>query len=259
MYTDGASFSEYNWILVVISFIVAASASYCALELVAHLNVATTARRVWLIGGAAIFGLGVWAMHFIGMLAFQLPVPIAYHLPTVALSMVPAIGAAALALHIATASQLTTGRLIGGAVLMGAGIGGMHYGGMFAMRMHASTSYDLRFVLFSVVFAVAAALFALHAAFSLRDEQTEGYERVIGGVILGAAIAGLHYSAMIWASHFTPHTDGAPLTDTALVATIPPSGAVLLAIVALGTIGIVLGRVRKAVGAAGLVQVAGGD
>ena len=242
-------FGEYNLTLVILAFIVASGASYCALELVAHVSGSgSAARRAWLLAGACIFGVGVWAMHFIGMLAFSLPMPIGYHLPTVIASMLPAIGAAALALNLTTGQRLTPPRLVLGAILMGAGIGAMHYSGMFAMRMDARTYYDLRFFLLSVVYAVVASLFALYSAFSLRDEYSDGAERVLAAGIMGAAITGLHFTAMIWASHFAPQGDIASATvpGGAFVVTIPPAGALILAIVVLGAIGVVLGRVRRA-------------
>ena len=244
-------FGDYNLTLVILAFIVSAASSYCALELVAHVSgLGTATRRAWLFGGATIFGLGVWAMHFIGMLAFSLPVPIAYHLPTVILSMLPAIGAAALALNLTTGKQMTPARLVIGAVLMGVGIGGMHYSGMFAMRMHAHTYYDLRFFLLSVVFAVVASLFSLYSAFNLRDEYSDGMERVLAGGIMGAPITGLHFTAMIYASRFAPLGGTAAAPEGGLVVSIPASGAVILAVVVIGAIGIVLGRVRKSVGLA---------
>ncbi|MGN6671668.1 MAG: MHYT domain-containing protein [Thermomicrobiales bacterium] len=249
-------YSNYNYALILLALFVGSCASFCALELVAYITSQRgAARRAWLLGGASVFGLGVWATHFIGMLAFSLTTPVGYYLPIVVVSMAPAIAAAALALALTTSGPLTAGRLWGGAVLMGAGIGAMHYSGMFAMRMAAVTYYDLAYLLGSVVFAVAASLLSLYMAFSLRDEEADSANRAIAGLVMGTAIAGLHFTAMFFASHFAPATATGRLLTTpwtnaapsgAWVVQIPPAVAVLIAILLLGGVAYVLGRMRAA-------------
>jgi NO-binding membrane sensor protein with MHYT domain len=250
-------YSNYNYVLILLALFIGSCASFCALELVAHIsNQRGAARRGWLLGGAGVFGLGVWATHFIGMLAFSLTTPVGYYLPGVVVSMAPAIAAAALALALTSGGPLTAGRLWGGAVLMGAGIGAMHYSGMFAMRMAAVTYYEVPYLLGSVVFAVAASLLSLYMAFSLRDEEGDSANRAIAGLVMGTAIAGLHFTAMFFASHFAPAATGAshrlttPWTNAAptgpWVVQIPPALAALIAILLLGLVALVLGRIRTA-------------
>ncbi len=251
-------YSSYSLPLVILSFVIAACAAFCALELVDRIGHADARTRgLWLWAGAATFGLGTWAMHFVGMLAFELEVPVGYHLPTVLLSMLPVMAAAAFALSLAARPDATKAHLFWGAVLLGVGIGGMHYSGMLAMRMEARTYYDPKFLLISVAFAVAASLFALYSTFAARDGLRHGGERFLSAAVMGGAITGLHYTAMINASHFAP-TDGtlpagtipSPLTTAApagsLVVQLQPVSAVVIAIVILGVIATVLRQARRA-------------
>ena len=251
-------FSTYSLPLIILSFVIAASASFCALELVEHVvNSRAQARRLWLWAGAATFGLGTWAMHFIGMLAFDIAMPIGYHLPTVLLSMLPVMAATAFALSLAARENVTKLQLCGGAVLLGVGIGGMHYSGMLSMRMEANTYYDPKFLLVSVLFAVGASLFALYSTVAARDEMSQGGERFISAGIMGGAITGLHFTAMMNASHFASTTvripNGtilSPLTNAsptgAFIFQVPAGAALLIAITILGVIAIVLKQTRRA-------------
>jgi NO-binding membrane sensor protein with MHYT domain len=253
--------SIYSLPLIILSFVIAACASYCALELVVNVSTARGhMRRLWLWAGAATFGLGTWAMHFVGMLAFDLSMPIGYHLPTVVLSMLPVMGAAALAISLAANDHLSKTRLVIGAVLLGSGIGGMHYSGMLSMRMEATTYYDPKFLLISVLFAVVASLFALHSTFIARDEYSYAGDRFVSAGVMGGAITGLHFTAMINASHFTPvdralpggsfispFTTAAP--SGAFIVQIPASAAVVIALIMFAIISVVLRQARRAVSA----------
>ena len=94
----------------------------------------------WLLGGAVAMGTGIWSMHYIGMLAFMLPIPMAYHWPTVLLSLLAAIAASAVALYVVSRSHMGAAAAIVGSIPMGAGIAGMHYIGMAAMRVGAAAA-----------------------------------------------------------------------------------------------------------------------
>src|SRR6202161_3116847 len=120
----------YNSWLVALSIAVAVLASYTALKLAARVAAAhRSVSRIWLLGGAFAMGTGIWSMHFIGMLAFSLPIPLAYNVPTTLASLAIAVITSAFALALTSGAQLTTSRLAGGAVVMGAGICAMHYSG----------------------------------------------------------------------------------------------------------------------------------
>jgi len=146
---------SYNYALVALSVLIAIFASYAALDLAGRVTAtAGRIRAVWLLGGASAMGTGIWSMHYMGMLAFVLPIPVAYHWPTVLLSLVAAILASIVALGVASRRKMGAFRAITGSVLIGAGISSMHYIGMAAMRLPAACQFDSFLVVLSVVFAV---------------------------------------------------------------------------------------------------------
>src|SRR4029077_870764 len=117
---------SYNYALVALSVLIAMFASYAALDLASRVTAAGGwTRVVWLLGGACAMGTGIWSMHYIGMLAFVLPVPVAYHCPTVLLSLLAAILASIVALGVASRQKMGASQAVAGSVLMGAGIAGM--------------------------------------------------------------------------------------------------------------------------------------
>src|SRR5258708_10418896 len=149
-------------------------------------------------------GTGIWSMHYIGMLAFILPIPVAYHWRTVLLSLSAAILASVIALYVVSRQKMGAFRAVTGSALMGAGIASMHYIGMAAMRSSAMCEFSSLLVVLSVVLAVLISLAALWITFHLRDEQAGiGWRKVAGAVVMGAAIPVMHYTGMAAAS-FTP-------------------------------------------------------
>lgn len=208
--------STYDLRLVMLSIVVAVVASYTALDLAGRVTAAQGgSRTIWLFGGAASMGIGIWSMHFIGMLAFSLPVPIGYDILITIVSMIAAIIASCIALFVVSRKNMGTVQLISGGVLMGVGIGTMHYTGMAAMQMEAHLSYDMFFFLLSVVIAVAVSLVALWLAFHLRGDSTEAgtVQKVVSALVMGGAIVGLHYTAM-QAALFTPMESSAAVQNS---------------------------------------------
>jgi PAS domain S-box-containing protein len=193
---------SYNYALVALSVLIAMFASYAALDLAGRVTAAGGwTRAVWLLGGAGAMGTGIWSMHYIGMLAFILPIPVAYHWPTVLLSLFAAILASVVALYVVSRQRLGASRAVAGSVLMGAGIASMHYIGMAAMRLPAICRFNSFLVVLSVVFAVLISLVALWISFHFRDEKTGiGREKLAGAVVMGAAIPVMHYTGMAAAS-----------------------------------------------------------
>src|SRR5262252_10098745 len=156
----------YDYRLVALSVIIAVCAAYAALELAGRTTAASGRDRVmWLTGGAAAMGLGIWSMHYIGMLAFRLPVPVLYDWPTVLLSLVAAIFASAVALFVVSRQRMGWSAALIGSTTMGSGISIMHYTGMAAMRLRAECSYNPWIVALSVVFAVVISLVAILLTF----------------------------------------------------------------------------------------------
>src|SRR5262249_55238417 len=140
-------------------------------------------RFSWLAIGAIAMGSGIWAMHFIGMLAHILPIPVSYDEGITALSMVPAVLAAAIALHVVARPVVTTSRLLIGGTLMGLGIGAMHYTGMSALQLDALVRYDPTLFAASIVVAVLLAILALQireGISRLRIERLGRMREVVG-------------------------------------------------------------------------------
>src|SRR3972149_1705940 len=133
----------YDYRVVVLSVAIAILASYTALDVIGRV-MATSGffRRGWLWGGGMGMGLGIWAMHYIGMLAFSLPVPVEYDWPTVAASLLAAVGASAVALCVATQKRMGLSNAAIGSVFMGGGMATMHYVGMAAMRLAGTCHYS---------------------------------------------------------------------------------------------------------------------
>ena len=190
--------SSYNLALVVASLVVAMVASYTALTMAAR--VATSrggAALLWWIGGSFAMGFGIWAMHFVGMLAFSLPIQLGYDLAITGASPLIAIAASGFALWLVCQPQLPWLRLAGGAALLGTGIVAMHYSGMAALRMDPAIVYDPGWVAASVVIAVGASGAALWLAFRLRGAAPHAtFLRMCAALVMGCAIAGMHYTGM---------------------------------------------------------------
>jgi diguanylate cyclase len=194
----------YDVGLVLTSIFIASLASYTALDLASRVSSGGALARWWLIGGAMAMGFGIWAMHFIGMLAFSLPIPLAYD-PTITFaSLVIAIVTSGIALAVVAQmamvdeSQVDVPILVAGGVIMGAGICGMHYTGMAAMRMSPPIQYTPTLFAASMLIAVTASLVALWLAFTLRSStmvRVRTY-RAVAAVVMGLAITGMHYTAM---------------------------------------------------------------
>src|SRR6185437_1749576 len=142
----------YDPRLVIVSVLIAILAAYAALDLAGRVTAARgMARGLWLSGGAFAMGLGIWSMHYVGMEALRLPVPVLYNWPMVLISLVAAVLASAVALFIVSRKTMTMPAAIVGSILMGGGIAGMHYIGMEAMRLPAMCSYSAGMVTLSVV------------------------------------------------------------------------------------------------------------
>lgn len=190
----------YNPLLVFVSFAVAFLASYTALELSSRISLLPNARgrTSWLLGGATAMGIGIWSMHFIGMLAFALPIPVGYDVSITAESLLIAIVVSFLALITVARGTLSRARLGAAGTLMGLGIAGMHYTGMAAMQMSPPIRYTFWIVVASVVIAIAASIAALWIAFTLRmpEQQNLVLKRLGSAVIMGVAITGMHYTGM---------------------------------------------------------------
>jgi signal transduction histidine kinase/CheY-like chemotaxis protein len=189
---------HYEIPLVLISVLVAIFASYTALSLAGRVTgTHGSASRRWIAGGAIAMGTGIWSMHFIGMLAFRLPIPMGFDLGITLLSLLLPIVVSGLALWHVSQPQMPPKRLLSGALLMGLGINTMHYTGMAAMRMEPDIQYDPWLFAASVAIAIAASGGALWMAYRLRRNVPHVLPARIGSaIVMGIAIAGMHYTGM---------------------------------------------------------------
>jgi diguanylate cyclase (GGDEF)-like protein/PAS domain S-box-containing protein len=211
---------SYDYRLVAVSVVLAMFASYAALDLSGRVtSTQGRLRVVWQGCGAAAMGLGIWSMHYVGMLAFALPMPVFYDFPTVMLSLAAAVAASAVALFVVSRPEMSLGQGIAGSVVMGAGIAAMHYIGMAAMRCGAAIEYDRRIVALSIVLAIGISMLALQLAFRLRDEQKTTWRKIIGALVLGSAIPLTHYTGM-WAAGFRAPGKAPVLTHAIGISTI---------------------------------------
>ncbi len=187
----------HHW-LVLVSVLVAILASYTALTLALRIRVASRqSAPAWLIGGGVAMGIGIWCMHFVGMLALTLPIEIAYNFGLTLLSMIIAIAVSTFALHIASRTQVGRTAFVSAGFAMGIGICAMHYVGMVAIEIRPPIRYDPLWVVISFAIAIAASLAALGVAFSgPRQSGWRRYHRAFGAVGMGLAIAGMHYAGM---------------------------------------------------------------
>jgi diguanylate cyclase (GGDEF)-like protein len=217
--------SVYNHWLVGLSLLVAMLVSYTALRLAAR--VATSegrGSRIWLGVGAIAMGVGIWSMHFVGMLAFSVPIPLAYNIFVTLASLAVAVITSGFALSITSGGRLTTPRLAGSAVIMGSGIAVMHYMGMGAITIIPSIAYDPLLVALSILIAIVASFVALWLFFHLREDNSpyQQLKRIAAAVVMGLAISGMHYTGMA-ASRFALGSicrGGVTLQDSWLAAAI---------------------------------------
>ncbi len=192
---------HYDLVLVSLSVLVAILASYGAL-LVSQQVLGQTSksmRRIWVVSGGLCLGAGIWAMHFIGMLAFELPCATAYDTTLTLLSTVPGILASVLAVNTISRQRLSTVHMLIGGVLIGTGVGAMHYTGMAAMQINGLIRYDAGLFVLSIVVAVVLAMLALWIKFRLQDRHTlgKGWVNLGSAVVMGLAVSGMHYTAML--------------------------------------------------------------
>lgn len=195
---------SYDPALVTLSVGVAMLAGYAALDLTDRVHAA--ARRqtwIWLTGGALTLGSGIWSMHFIGMLALELPMTMDYAIGPTALSWLMAVTASAAALGLSCRAALERWTWLAGSLLMAAAIAGMHYTGMHAMPGAAEILYQPAWVALSLLVAFLGSAAALGLSFALRHwrKHLRVTKKTGAAILMGGAIAGMHYTGMA-AAHF---------------------------------------------------------
>ncbi|HSU16087.1 MHYT domain-containing protein [Longimicrobium sp.] len=197
---------RYDATLVAVSVLIAISASYAALALAARIGAARGRfRAAWLLGGSVAVGLGIWSMHFVGMLALRLHMPVSYAVPTVLLSALVPVLASALALYVVSCERVSLAALLGSTLVMGNALAGMHFLGMASLRGPARVEYANGLVGVAALLAMGSAL-AIHVLgrhFRHEDAPRGRSWKPAAAVGIGAGIAAMHYTAMA-AARFSP-------------------------------------------------------
>ena len=238
----------YDYHLVLLSVAIAMLASYSAFGLAERTTATEGYRRfAWLTGGSAAMGLGIWSMHYIGMLAYVLPIPVLYDVPTVALSLLAAILASLVALYAVSRPRLGTAVIVLAACAMGLGISAMHYIGMEAMRLRAECHYTKWIVAVSVAVAVAVSAVAMRLVFRCRNAEGLAPQKIVSAVFMGAAVASMHYVGMAAVS-WSPASDAGNTSHAITISSISivAIAAVTLLLLAASILTASLGRKLQA-------------
>lgn len=237
MGSDIALVGTYDLRVVALSIVIAVLGANAALDLAERVTAAHgRARMLWLAGGVTATAVGIWSMHFTGMLAFRLPVPTRYQWLFALLAFLNAFVAGFVALFVVTRTRMGQGRAFVGSLFMGAAISGLHYIGMHSMRVPAMHHYSPSMVALSIVLAVGFSFLSLELTFFFREGERRLRRRRVASIfLLGAAISVMHYVGMAAVTF----TRSSVLPD--FTRTVPVS---FLGIVAIGSIAVtVLGAV----------------
>ena len=226
---------SYDYGEVARSIVIAVAASYAALDLAGRVTAARgRVRAAWLTGGANAMGIGIWAMHFKGMLAFRLPVSIEYQWPTVLGSLSVAILSSAVALYSTSRQRMGLVDALTGSLVMGGGIAGMHYVGMAAMRLPAITRFSPLLVTASILLAILFSLVALLMAFDLREEtRWTAWRRLGSAAVMGVAISAMHYTGMA-AATFVSSAVSPDLSHAVSISPLGNNGIGIVTVLVLG-------------------------
>ncbi|WP_352310161.1 MHYT domain-containing protein [Psychrobacter sp. W2-37-MNA-CIBAN-0211] len=185
---------EYNLLLVLVSYAIAVFGSYVGLNLAIRVPSAKPGSDLyfWVALSSIAIGGAIWSMHYIGMMAVDMKMPVTYNLGMTIVSMLLAVGFVAIGIMIVGRGASSMSKLIGGGVLTGLGVAAMHYTGMASMQMEATMSYNIPLLITSVIIAIVAAIAALWLAFNLRGTL----QRFGSAFIMGLAVCGMHYTGM---------------------------------------------------------------
>ncbi|SAK75487.1 integral membrane sensor signal transduction histidine kinase [Caballeronia temeraria] len=205
---------SYSLPLVFLSILLATAMSFVALRMVdARSSQVHGTNAVWVAVIALVLGTGIWSMHFVGMLAFRLPVPVGFGFTTTLASWAAAVLVCWLGLTFVTPPNPSGGSVLVGAMLMGVGIAVMHYSGMSAMQMSPPIRYRPVLAALSVIIGMAASYVALRMVTQLRaTEHAKRVKQVGAACVMGLAVSGLHYTAMA-AAIFAPNCISRAATD----------------------------------------------
>ena len=201
---DKIMFEGHDPYLVALSVAIASLGGYTGFALAARIrNTPGVSNRVLLAGAAAFLAVGIWTMHFVGMLAAPLPPDTVYLvLPTIISFLICAL-VVGISLFFVSIGEPSMLRVVSSAVLLGVGIASMHYVGMHGLSGHFSMTHDVTMVMLSVLIAIATAYGGLRAFLA----RPGGVQLALSAVAYGFAVAGMHYTAMA-GMHLVPASQG---------------------------------------------------
>ncbi|WP_435923572.1 bifunctional diguanylate cyclase/phosphodiesterase [Paenibacillus sp. DYY-L-2] len=193
---------SYNYFIVVLSVIISVVASYSALSITARISRSDGVIRLfWICAGSFVMGTGVWAMHFVGMLAFHMGMKVKYDVWLTLLSMAVSVVSSFIAFYITLPKVISRIKLVVGGFSMGIGIVAMHYVGMEAMILPGRIVYAPFYLILSICIALVASYAALFLFIRFRNQQAASWLKWLSAVMMGLAVCGMHYTGM-QASHF---------------------------------------------------------
>ncbi|RFB65806.1 MULTISPECIES: EAL domain-containing protein [unclassified Herbaspirillum] len=197
---------SYNLLLICFSLFVATLASYTVLEIAERISSQETARyrRMWLAGGALVFGVGIWSTHFTGMLAFQLPINVGYNAFFTGISLLLCIGLSFYLLHRSTQRRLRWPRMLADGVALGGGMAVVHWLGLHSMQILPAVRYTPWVEILSVLATMAVAVLNIWIIYTLNARKSDHFwRRVIFAGVLGLGIFFMHCLNMA-AANFSP-------------------------------------------------------
>ncbi|WP_342768259.1 bifunctional diguanylate cyclase/phosphodiesterase [Fontibacillus phaseoli] len=193
LYLEGS----YNSYIIALSVFIAIVASYSALTITSRISRETgSARFYWILCGSFVMGTGIWATHFVGMLAFHLKLTVKYHIWLTFFSLIVSVFASLIAFYFTLRKKIDWRKFAIGGFAMGGGISAMHYVGMEAMMMPAHISYNPLYWVLSVCIALSASYAALLLLHRFRNHYGTSWLKWMSAGLMGLAICGMHYAGM---------------------------------------------------------------
>jgi PAS domain S-box-containing protein len=238
----------YDFRVVVLSVTIAILGSYAGFEFATRALAHGTARQAWLVGGAIALAVGIWSMHYTGMVAFRLPVPTLYHWPTALLSYFPALFGSIASMLLLSKRSMSSRQVLASGIAQGGGISVLHYLSMNSMRLMAMHRYAPLLVALSVLLSMSFSVVSLRMQFLWRGQVFgRNLQRAIAVLAMGAgAISGMHYTAMA-AVTFTPSAAAPDLSRCVQVSSLGTLGvgAVSLLVLVAAIMTSVVDRLRQ--------------
>jgi signal transduction histidine kinase len=229
---------HYDYRIVILSVLIGVIGGYCTIELAERVTASRNrARLYWWIGGSIAMAIGTWSMHYTGMLAFRLSIPVQYDWPTTLLSYLASLFASLVSLFVVSRRQMSFTRAFIGSIFMGGGIVALHYTGMASMRTQVMHHYATPLVALATITAIGFSLMSLWLMFFFREDILDRKLRKVGSaLLLGAAISIMHYIGMASASFVSSDmlpdlSHAVPISDLVILGIGAANGMLIVVVV----------------------------